>query len=262
MTPLDLAHHAMMAHPQDDAARLRFYGQLAAAELIVLVSGDAGDAALTPRQFDLEDGPVILAFDTEDRLTDFTGAAAPYAAMPGRLIALQLAGQGVGLGVNLGVAPSSILIPPEAVDWLAETVSGAADPVMAARPVRYHAPAEYPMMILMALDDALRRAGGMADHALLGLAEDARGARRPILALIGADPSRHIALARMVSETVAFGGHPDCMPDVVFLADGDPALQALAAVAHRFDMPEPGVPDRNSAPRPPGMDPDRPPNLR
>jgi hypothetical protein len=262
MTPLDLAHADITARPLDDAARLRFYGLLADAELIVLVSGESGEAALTPRQFDLEDGPVILVFDTEDRLTDFTGEVAPYLAMPGRLVMGQLAGQGVGLGLNLGVAPSAILLPPQVVDWLAETVSSAADYVVAARPVQFHPPVDFPLTTLAALDRSFDRIAGMADYALLSLAENGQCQTRPLLAVIGADPARHDVLARMISETVAFSGQPDWMPDVVFLGDADTLVASMVDVAHRFDMPTKNPTAPNSAPAAPGMDPARPPILR
>ena len=52
----------------------------------------------------------MLVFDREDRLTDFVGQPAPYAALSGRAIAQMLAGQGIGLGLNLDVAP---LVDPD-----------------------------------------------------------------------------------------------------------------------------------------------------
>jgi hypothetical protein len=65
-------------------------GPLALGEKESEAEGDT----LAPRVFALEDGPVVLAFDSEDRLAEFTGAPAPYAVLPGRVIAAQLAGQG------------------------------------------------------------------------------------------------------------------------------------------------------------------------
>lgn len=262
MTPLDQAHALMTERPDDLSARLRFFGKLAETELIVLVKGEIGDDALTPQQFDLDDGPVVLAFDTEDRLTDFTGAPSAYAAMPGRVVAVQMAGQGIGLGVNLGVAPSSILLPPEALDWLAETVSSAADQVIARRPRSFLPPTDCPITIIAALGDVFRRVGGMADHAFFAMADTGQGGGQPILAVIGADAARHDALARMISETVAFAGQPDWMPDVVFLTAEDPALPALAEVAHRFEMPLPQASSGPGNPAAPGTDPNRPPILR
>ena len=69
--------------------------------------------SLTPRCSDLEDGPIVLAFDREDRLTEFTGLPAPYAALPGRVVVEMLAESNMGLGLNLGVAPSARVFPPE-----------------------------------------------------------------------------------------------------------------------------------------------------
>ena len=66
MTPLDLAYEAMVAAPEgEDAPRLRFYERLADGEMILLLETEAEGETLTPRVFDLEDGPVVLIFDTE-----------------------------------------------------------------------------------------------------------------------------------------------------------------------------------------------------
>ncbi|MBK5927155.1 SseB family protein, partial [Rhodobaculum claviforme] len=82
-TPLDAAHAAMEASPGDEAARLAFHARLAEAELYLLLEAEPQGDTLAPRVFALEDGPVVLVFDTEERLGDFSGAAAPYAALPG-----------------------------------------------------------------------------------------------------------------------------------------------------------------------------------
>ncbi|MGB8622714.1 MAG: SseB family protein, partial [Paracoccaceae bacterium] len=121
-TPLDRAHAAMEAAPEDDAVRLRFFERLADCELFLLLSREAEGEDIAPKVFDLEGGAFVLVFDREERLADFVGETAPYAALSGRLIAGMLAGQGIGMGVNLGVAPSSILIPAEAIGWLADTL--------------------------------------------------------------------------------------------------------------------------------------------
>ena len=92
---------------------------------------------------------MVLVFDLEERLASFTGIPAPYAALPGRVIAGLLAGQGIGLGVNLGVAPSSMLLSPEAVDWLAQTLENG--PVtLEARPLQFDKPAALPEALLAA----------------------------------------------------------------------------------------------------------------
>ncbi len=114
-TPLDMSHAAMEAAPNDDAARLRFYERLADSEMFLLLTKETEGDQISPEIFDLGDASFVLVFDRIERLAQFVGKPAPYAALSGRVIAQMLAGQGIGLGVNLEVAPSQMLIPPEAV---------------------------------------------------------------------------------------------------------------------------------------------------
>jgi hypothetical protein len=103
VTLLDAAHAAVSADPENEALRLRFFERLADGEMVLLLEREAEGGTLEPRVFDLEEGPVVLVFDREERLAGFTGGIAPYAALPGRVIAGLLRGQGIGMGVNLGL---------------------------------------------------------------------------------------------------------------------------------------------------------------
>jgi hypothetical protein len=130
-TPIDVAHAAMIADPDDDALRLRFFDRLAEAELFLLLEREPEGDQVSPRLFDVAEGRFVLVFDREERLSGFAGDVAPYAALSGRAIAQMLAGQEIGLGLNLEVAPSSILLPDAALNWLAETVGQAPETVQA-----------------------------------------------------------------------------------------------------------------------------------
>ncbi|ULB10278.1 SseB family protein [Cereibacter azotoformans] len=262
MTPLDQAHEAMETAPGDDAARLRFYGQLADGELFLLLESEPEDETLTPQLFELEEGPVVLAFDLEERLAAFTGVPAPYAALPGRVVAGLLAGRGIGLGLNLGDAPSAMLLPPEAVDWLAETISHAPSEAEA-RPAGF-APPQLPEPLITALDGKLARAGGLAGHALLAAVRYEDGREAHMLAFVEALDGAQPALARAVSEALTFSGLEAGTLDVAFLAEGDPAAVAMARVGLRFDLPVPAAPElrEEHVPAAPGMDPERPPILK
>lgn len=259
-TLLDAAHEAMEAAPEDGAARLAFYARLADGELFVLLEEEARGETIAPRVFPLDDGPVVLAFDEEERLTEFTGAPAPYVALPGRVVVAQLAGQGVGLGVNLGVAPSSTLLAPEALDWLVETL-GAAPEEAEARPVAFHKPAGLPEGLLSALDAALAKAGGLARSALLAGVEYEDGTRGHWLAFVEAVEAAQPALARAASEAVHFSGAEEGAVDVVFLTEDAPIVARLSKVALRFDLPQPEAPAARG-PVAPGSDPSKPPILR
>jgi len=259
-TPLDLAHAAMEAAPQDDAARLRFYERLADGELFLLLDEEPQDENLSPRVFPLEDGPVVLAFDSEDRLAEFAGGIAPYAALPGRVIAQTLAGQGVGLGLNLGVAPSAMVLPPDALEWLAATLGSGPEQVTA-RPDSFHPPRGLPERLIEGLDAKLARAGGLASAALLAGVTYQGGRRGHMLAFLDVATGAGAALARAAAEALTFSGVDAGEMDVAFLASSDPAAQAMARVALRFDLPQP-IRAEPLAPPAPGSDPAKPPRLR
>jgi len=259
-TPLDRAHAAMEAAPGDDAARLRFYERLADNELFLLLMAEARDDTLSPEVFDLSDAKWILVFDTEERLAAFTGREAPYAALSGRAIAQMLAGQGVGLGLNLEVAPSSILLPPEAVDWLAATL-GHAPQEVESRIAAFHAPRGLPDALLEGLDVKLSLAGGLAESAYLVGTEDAAGRRGHLLAFIDAAPGAERALAKAASEALTFSGIDEGEMDVAFFAAADPAAAALARHGLWVELPKAEATDRK-VPAAPGSDPEKPPILR
>ncbi|MGI3210675.1 SseB family protein [Roseovarius tibetensis] len=257
-TRLDTAHAAMEAAPEDAQARLRFYETLAASELYLMLKSEPQGDRLDPDVFDLGDQSFVLVFDREDRLAQFAGRAVPYAALTGRSIAAMLAGQGVGLGVNLDVAPSAILLSPEAVAWLAETLSGAPAEIEA-KPETLSAPTGLPETFITALDARLATMTGLARIAyLVGVTYDT-GAQGHMLGFVGAEPGAQAALARAVSEVLIFSGLEAAALDVAFFEASDPVAARLASCGLRFDLPEP--PERTPRPAP-GSDPDTPPKLR
>ena len=260
MTRLDDAHAAMMRDEADDAARLAFYSQLADTELFLLLDGDPVDDQVRPRLFDLEDGPVVLAFDLEERMTAFVGTEAPYAALPGRVIAAQLAGQGIGIGVNIGDAPSSILLTAEVMDWLTATL--ATKPVAVAAVVQgFASPWGVPAEVTQRLMEKLAANAGLADAVLLAEVIYEAGRRGHILAILGAQPGSETALSGAVSEALIFSGLDMAQLDVVFLSVGDPRTSIIESVALRLDLPRAAV-EADPAIRLSGQDRDKPPILR
>ena len=261
ITPLDAAHAAMQDNPQDDAARLRYFARLADGALFLLLEAEAQGDTLSPRVFPLEDGPVVLAFDTEERLAAFTGAVAPYAQLPGRVIAGQLAGQGIGLGINLGVADSAFLLPPDALGWLVGTLAQAPQRVDG-RPVSVHAPGALPEGLLSALAEKFGPLGAiLRAAAVAGVVYD-DGRRGHMLALLDARSGAQDALARAAAEALAFSGIEAGEMDVVFLGRDDALARAMLGAGVRLDIPEPSAPEPGAPPAAPGMDPARPPILR
>ncbi len=259
-TPLDTAFAAMEAAPGDDSARLRFYDRLANSELVLMLGAEPVGDSISPELFDVQETRFVLAFDLEERLSAFAGRPVPYAALSGRALAQMLAGQGIGLALNLDVAPSATLLPPEALDWLAGTLEHAPEKAEA-RPERLAAPRDLPEPLLKALDARLATAGGLARRAYLAKVVYDNGAQGHLLGITGALDGAEAALAKAINEALVFSGLEAGALDVAFLPDSDPLTAELARVGLRFDLPEPVRPERPAA-APPGSDPDTPPRLR
>lgn len=258
-TPIDAAHAAMTDAPDDGAARLKFYERLADGELFLMLSGEPDGDNISPEVFDIAEGRFVLVFDREDRLAAFSGRIAPYAALPGRVLAGMLAGQGLGLGLNLDVAPSSHLVPADAVDWLASTVANAPDKIEA-RVSKVHPPADLPETLFTALDAKLATAGGLAASAYLAGVTYDSGAKGHMLAFIDAADAAHGALARAVAEALTFSGIEAGALDVGFFDASAPVSASLARTGLRFDLPERVLAEPARAT--PGSDPDKPPILK
>jgi hypothetical protein len=260
MTPLDTAHEAMEAAPEDGGARLAFYDRLAGSELIVLLEAEPEGDTIRPRLFPVEGQNFVLVFDREDRLTAFAEGAAPYAALSGRALAGMLAGQRIGMAVNPDVAPSSILIDADAVAWLAETLSQSPDEVEET-PEEFTAPVGLPERLLTALDARLAAAEGLARMAYLVGVTYAGGRRGHLLAFVAPLPGAEPSLARAVADALTFSGIEAGSLDVGFFRTSDPVAASLARVGLRFDLPEAPALDQMPGAAP-GMDKSRPPKLR
>lgn len=261
VTPLDTAHAEMQAAPGDDAKRLRFFERLADAELVLLLSAEAKGDDVTPQLFPVEGQNVVLAFDREDRLTTFTGGPAPYAALSGRVLAGLLAEQGLGLGLNLDVAPSAMLLPSDGVAWLAQTV-GAGPEEAEATPDQIAPPAGLPEALIAALDTKLALAAGLAQFAYLAAVRYNDGRNGHLLAFVDALPGAEDGLAQAVREALVFSGIEVGELDVTFLRASDSTAAQFARHGLRFDLPKAPEGAAQTPGANPGMDPARPPKLR
>lgn len=261
-TPLDDALRAMAAAPEDTGARLAFHAELSRCEVFVLLEAEASGGQIEPRVFDLSEGRAVLAFDSEMRLAGFAGQAA-YAALPGRVLVAMLAGQGLALMLNADT-PHAALLPPESLDWLAQTLAAPAPAQGQAVPEGF-APPDLPPAVLDRLVPALERRlsglPGLAAVLLVGVRWQG-GGRGHVLALAGLPEAAEAPVARAVAEALALSGLEAAALDVVFPPPA--ALAALAPLALALS-PAPFVAPDEQVVTPgasPGMDPDRPPRLR
>ena len=259
-TPLDLAHAAMMGAPDDDGLRLRFLERLGDAELFLLLEAEAEGDQITPRVFPLDDMSVVAVFDTPDRLAAFVGGSAPYAAMSGRVVAGLLASEALGLALNLDVAPSTFLLAPDGVVWLAQTMALVPEEVQA-QVEEVSPPHAISEQLLSALSTKLSTGAGLAECAYLVQTQMAGEGQKYLLGVINCRPGAEAALAKAVTETIAFSDLDGMQMDVGFFGDDDPFAQTLARVGLRIDLPEAAAPTR-VAPAAPGRDPAHPPKLK
>lgn len=260
MTILDQAHAAM----QSDAAMgvetgaLAFWRALANAELFLVLEHEAQGAEMTPKVFSLSMGQMLLAFDTEERLATISDQALPYAVLPGRVVAAQLAGQGLGLGLNLGTgADSETVLPPDAIDWLAQMLTQDEPEEREAQIARLAAPL-LPDGLLAAL------VGLLPPQSVAGLAqaEYHGGGWGHVMALTGLAPEDEARMARAVTEALAFSGLDAAALDLVFTTANSGLMQRIGQAGQMFRGPEPAVVAAPPAAKAPGSDPDQPPRLR
>ncbi len=257
-TPLDQAVEALIAAPNNEASRLAVFELLASSELFILLETEPTGDAVEPRLFDTSEGRFVLVFDREERLATFADGPAPYAALSGRNIASMLKDQDIGLGLNLGVAPSSHLFPATDVFWLANLLDSTPEEQNAV-PEEFRPPNQLPETLLTALDSRLAQAEGLADLAYLASVTYRNGKHGHLLALIDTVAGAEDALARAVQEALTFSGLEMGELDVTFIRASDPAAAKLAKVGLRFDLPKTAP---VSPPSAPGMDPEKPPRLK
>lgn len=255
-TPLDKAHAAMMATPEDDAARLVFFGTLAASELFLLLAKDPVGDQIEPRTFKTEDGTYACIFDREDRLASFAEGPAPYAAISCRALASLLSGSGIGLLLNPSFT-SSFALASGGLEWLQNALSS--DPTIATATPTEIFPPKVPENLLRALDAKLASARDLATCAYLAEAKFETGHKSMILAFLDAQATAHTALANAMHEALVFSGSEAGRLDVIFVNTGSRIVEKLEKYALRFDLPERELP---KPPKPPGFDPEVPPKLR
>ncbi len=256
-TQLDRAYRAMMEDPE---LRVPYYARLAEAELFLLLESEPGETSIEPVVIETPDGKVALVFDTEERLAGISDDPVPYVALSGRRVAQMLAGEGIGLGVNLGVADTAIILPPEAMEWLVMVLDDPGESTKA-QPSEIFAPRDLPPAVVTALDAKLANMAGVARAAYLVGASYDGAQRRHLLAVVGVEPAARDGVFAALSEALQLSGADETALDITFLDSDDPTLAKFAKIGLGFEIPELHHPEPQ-AHIPPGSDPDKPPILR
>lgn len=257
-TPLDRAHARMIERGEDEDARRAFFAAVAATDLVAWLEAEPapGAAGVRPMIAEIDGGQVALAFDTEARLAEFVGGPAAVATLPGRELAALLAAEGVSLALNPEVAPSAILLPPEALSWIGEAAPVAQT---AAARIAGIAPPDAPAALLDALSGVLPGLAGRARRAALARARFDDGTEGLVLALEGVAADQQPAVGAALAEALGRAGLGAQALSVLFPAEGAEIMARIARTGLSAEVPAPAAAPGTA---PPGTDPDRPPRLR
>ncbi|WP_112323924.1 SseB family protein [Oceanibium sediminis] len=257
-TPLDAAHDRMIrAGEGDEAARRAFFAAIAASELILLLEEEPAPGADSLSPLIVEPGgvPTVLAFDTDARAAAFLQGAGATATLSGQVLAQMVGPAGLSLALNLDVAPSAIILPGDALAWIAETATAASQ--LEAQVTGLRAPEGLPQELLDALEPALAASRGQAGFAALAEARYGDGTTGLVLGLPGVAGEAQAALSAAVASALSRAGFGALSVDVMFPEPASTLAERLRSVGILRDLPAaPASP--GSAP---GGDPNRPPRL-
>lgn len=257
-TTLDDAHAKMVSEPDNDAARVAFYDCFADCQIILLLNEEATGETVSPATVELAGETYTVVFDSQERLSAFSGEVSPYAELSGRGLAEMLTQKGIGIALNPDVAPSAMLISPQAVDWLAATLANAPAEAVA-KPVEISRPGTLPDALVSSLTRKLTGAGALAASAwLTGVTYD-DGSRGHLLVFVGVAEPVQTGLANAANEALTFSGIDAGSMDVTFVDAGSDMADRVERLGRPIALSMPEVPEGPSAP---GMDPNSPPKLK
>jgi hypothetical protein len=251
--PLDRAHAAMAAAPEDEGPRRAYLGLLAGHELMVALKAEGAGGAVEPESVEVDGTTFVIAHDSEARLSAGRQGAIQHLAATGAEIARLLAPQGLGLIVNPGAPEVAFVLDPEGVRWLAAE-AGAAPEAGAHSLGGFGPPSGVSAQTLVALDARLAEAGAVIRRAALAGAREADGGRAIVLALAGVPPEGEAALAERLGAFLRLAGGGDARVHILFLPGEGAEFAAIAAAGLVFEPPAP------ARPAPPGLT--APPRLR
>jgi hypothetical protein len=254
-TPLD---RAFLAAEADEAVRPRFYALLVETALFAPVTPMPEDAPVAPQVFALETGPVALAFDDDARMAAFFEAPTEYVTLPGRDLIAALADAGLGLGLNLGEAPSATLLDAATVRWIAAEMGGEAEAADLSGAVTVAAPAGAPRALIAGLAERVAQMPGLVAEAwLVGMTPEAGARSLAVLVLPGPLAARAVSgVVTALGRAAAVHGAEAGAVSVGVLTEAHPLLRP--ARAQGLALHPRAMPEAAPSPKPPAG----PPRLR
>lgn len=239
---------AFLEAQRDPSASPRFFDELMATMLYLPIHEEpaetlTGGQSISPIVFEVEGEETVLVFDSEDRLAQWASEPVNYVGLPGAAI-FEMFDGAEQVGLNLGVAPSSLIITRENVEWLHERAMEAvqAEEVPAGASLRVEPPTETPREAVAALTSRLAGFRAEVDEATLFRlfveGADGRETSRLVLALtptpLGAHRAEEVAGALAKTARAAFSIAEPL--EVTILHPGSELLEKARSVGLRLPI--------------------------
>ena len=237
MKQLSKAFEEMSQNPENNDARLNYYGVLADANLFLLLEQEPSNEILEPKFIQLEGKNFALAFDSEESLSEFYGETAAFAQITGRVLAKMLLEENIGLGINLGVSEGELLLPYEVVEWFVNVLDETPDLVQAS-PKSFLPANAFPEIMFKALQEKLKPAVGLFDEIWICAVEYNEDETSHLICLMGVQNSAQQAIVKSINEVLSFTDIDLGNIDVAHFSYDDEACTKICEIGIKIEFPE------------------------
>ena len=239
MKQLKKAFEEMSQNPENNDARLNYYGVLADANLFLLLEQEPSNEILEPKFIQLEGKSFALAFDSEESLSEFYGETAAFAQITGRVLAKMLLEEKTGLGINLGVSECELLLPWEIIEWFVNVLDETPNLVQTT-PKKFLRAIAFPEVLFKALQEKLMPAVGLFDEIWICAVEYNKDETSHLICLMGVQNSAQQAIVKSINEVLSFTDINLGNIDVAHFSYDDEACTKIREIGIKLEFPEVG----------------------
>lgn len=227
----------MSRNPENNDARLNYYGVLADTNLFLLLEQEPSNEILEPKFIQLEGKNFALAFDSEESLSEFYGEAAAFAEVTGRVLAKMLLEEKIGLGINLGVSEGELLLPWEIIEWFVNVLDEAPNLVQTT-PKKFLRTEAFPETLFKALQEKLMPAVGLFDEIWICAAEYNEDESSHLICLMGVQTSAQQAIVKSINEVLSFTDIDLGNIDVAHFSYDDEVCTKIREIGIKLEFPK------------------------
>ena len=237
MKQLKKAFEEMSQNPENNDARLNYYGVLADANLFLLLEQEPSNEILEPKFIQLEGKNFALAFDSEESLSEFYGETAAFAQITGRVLAKMLLEEKIGLGINLGVSEGELLLPWEIIEWFVNVLDETPN-LLQTTPKKFLRAIAFPEVLFKALQEKLMPAVGLFDEIWICAAEYNEDETSHLICLMGVQNSAQQAIVKSINEVLSFTDIDLGNIDVAHFNYHDEASSKIRTIGVKLEFPQ------------------------